>query len=86
MLQANDNAPKKTVTVTLASGKKFSGTLQHVDEFDVSLYDANGYHSFPITPGISVVVHNPLAAHEELLRHLTGIDMHNVTTYLETLK
>ncbi|MGC1871594.1 MAG: c-type cytochrome [Acidobacteriaceae bacterium] len=85
--QANDNGPKKTVTVTLASGKKFSGTLQHIDEFNVSLYDANGgYHSFPIKPGMSVVVHNPLAAHEELLGDLTDTEMHNVTTYLETLK
>lgn len=85
-MRANDTAPKKNVTVILASGQKFSGTLQHADEFNVSLYDANGYHSFPIKPGMSVVVHNPLAAHEKLLRHLTDTDMHNVTTYLETLK
>ena len=86
VMTADGTLPQKSVTVTLASGQKFSGTLQHADEFDVAFYDANGYHSFPIKPGMSVVVHNPLAAHEELLRHLTDTDMHNVTTYLETLK
>ena len=79
-------AADKTVKVTLPSRQKFSGALQHIDEFDVALYDTNGYHSFAITPGVSVEVHNPLAAHEQLLQHLTDPDMHNVTTYLETMK
>ncbi|MBV8553431.1 MAG: c-type cytochrome [Acidobacteriaceae bacterium] len=74
------------VTITLPSGQTFSGKLAHLDEFDVSLYDARGYHSFPRTSGTKVEVQNPLAAHEELLSHLTDSDMHNVTTYLETLK
>lgn len=78
--------PPETVTVTLPSGQKFSGTLKHLDEFNVSLYDANGYHSFPITAGVRVTVHNPLQAHEDLLQHLSDADIHNVTTYLGTLK
>lgn len=78
--------PPETVTVTLPSGRKFTGTLKHRDEFDVSLYDANGYHSFPIRPGVQVKVENPMQAHEELLKHLTDTDIHNVTTYLGTLK
>ncbi len=78
--------PVETVTVTLPSGEKLSGRLQHIDEFNVAFYDAHGYHSFPITPATKVEVHNPLTAHEELLKHLTDSDMHNVTTYLETLK
>jgi cytochrome c oxidase cbb3-type subunit III len=78
--------PPETVTVTLPSGQKFTGTLKHLDEFDVSLYDANGYHSFPITPGVQVTVENPMQAHEELLKHLTDADIHNVTTYLGTLR
>jgi cytochrome c oxidase cbb3-type subunit III len=78
--------PRETVTVTLPSGQKFSGTLKHLDEFDVSLYDANTYRSFPISPGVQVKVDNPMQAHEELLKHLTDNDVHNVTTYLGTLK
>ena len=36
------------VTVTLASGKTVTGSLKRLDDFNVSLYDANGeYHSWP---------------------------------------
>jgi mono/diheme cytochrome c family protein len=80
------NAAASTVTITLPSGQGFSGRLAHLDEFNVSFYDAHGYHSFPLTSGTKVQVHDPLATHEQLLRQLTDRDMHNVTTYLETLK
>jgi hypothetical protein len=33
-----------------------------------------------------VAVKDPLEAHLKLLNQLTDADMHNVTTYLETLK
>lgn len=78
--------PSNTVTVVLPSGQKLTGRLQHIDEFDVAFYDANGYHSFPIGPRLTVQVHEPLAAHEQLLHALTDTNMHDVTTYLETLK
>ena len=78
--------PSETVTVVLPSGRKLTGRLQHIDEFDVAFYDANGYHSFPIGPGLTVQVHDPLAAHKQLLHGLTDTNMHDVTTYLETLK
>jgi hypothetical protein len=35
---------------------------------------------------MKIRVEDPLSAHEELLRHITDTDMHNVTTYLEALK
>lgn len=79
-------AADRTVTVTLPSRQKFSGKLQYMDEFNVALYDADGYHSFPIEPGTIVEVQNPMTAHRQLLQHLTDTDMHNVTTYLVTLK
>ena len=81
-----DTSQAPDVTVRLPSGQTFSGKLAHLDEFDASLYDAHGYHSFRRTPGTKVEVQNPLAAHEELLKHLTDREMHDVTTYLETLK
>jgi cytochrome c oxidase cbb3-type subunit 3 len=77
-----------TVTVTLASGQHFSGTLDHIDDFTVSLRDSEGnFHSFSRdgeTP--KVEVHDPLKAHTDLLRTYTDADIHNVTTYLVTLK
>lgn len=77
---------RKTVTVTLKSGEVFSGPLQHLDEFTVSMYDASGgYHTWK-RDVVTVELHDPLAAHAELLRTYTDTDMHNVLAYLETLK
>jgi hypothetical protein len=77
-----------TVTVTPASGQSVSGTLDRVDDFNVSLRDASGdYHSFTrdgSTP--KVEIHDPLKAHSELLAKYTDADIHNVTAYLVTLK
>jgi cytochrome c oxidase cbb3-type subunit 3 len=79
--------PTPEVTVTLASGKKYKGKLIHIDEFNVSLYDSQGtYRSFPLGNRTHAEVSNPLAAHYGLMRQLTDTDMHNVTTYLESLK
>lgn len=75
------------VTLTLASGQKYSGKVKHLDEFDVLLYDEQGtYRSFALTPEIHVAVTDPLETHHKLLEQLSDTDMHNVTTYLETLK
>lgn len=78
--------PPSKVTVSVPSGQKYSGTLKYLDEFNVSLYDGNRYISLPIAPGVQVTVENPMQAHEELLKHLSDADVHNVTTYLGTLK
>jgi len=78
----------ETVTVTEASGRKISGTLDRIDDFSVSLHDASGeYHSFT-REGDSpkVEVHDPLKAHTDLLAKYTDADIHNVTAYLVTLK
>ncbi len=43
------------------------------------------YHSWPRSD-VKIEVHDPLAAHEALLEKYTDADMHNIFTYLETLK
>ena len=77
-----------TVTVTPASGLSVSGTLDRVDDFNVSLRDASGdYHSFTRDGSIpKVEIRDPLKAHSELLAKYTDADIHNVTAYLVTLK
>jgi cytochrome c oxidase cbb3-type subunit III len=77
-----------TVTVTLADGKTFNGTLDRFDDFNVALHDANGdYRSFDRNGNSpKVEVHDPLKVHSEMLRQYTDTDIHNVTAYLETLK
>src|SRR5499426_1446516 len=77
-----------TVTVTLASGEKVTGTIDRLDDFVVSLTTADGTHrSFRIagdTP--KVEVNDPLQPHKDLLRVYTDADIHNVTAFLWTLK
>jgi cytochrome c oxidase cbb3-type subunit 3 len=76
------------VTVTLPSGQAFTGTVDRIDDFNVSLRDAAGeYHSFSRegdTPKVQMT--DPLQAHRDLLAQYTDADIHNVTAYLVTLK
>jgi cytochrome c oxidase cbb3-type subunit 3 len=75
------------VTVKLPSGQLWKGTLKRMDDFSVSLYDAEGnFHSFSLENGTSVDVEDKLAPHRELLDHYTDTEMHNLTAYLATLK
>ena len=77
-----------TVTVTLASGKSFEGTLERMDDFNIALTDANGdYHSFNRNGSIpKVEFHDPLKHHYDMLSKYTDADIHNLTAYLVTLK
>ena len=75
-----------TATVTLPSGKTFEGTLVLNDGFNVGIQGTDGwYHSWPRS-AVKLEVHNPLAAHAALLDKYTDQEMHDVFTYLETLK
>ncbi len=80
--------PRKTVTVTLRTGQTVEGKLYHIDDFIVSLTDADGnYHSYS-RQGDSprVVVKDPLQPHLDMLRTFKDDDIHNLTAYLVTLK
>jgi cytochrome c oxidase cbb3-type subunit 3 len=81
-------APPITVTVTLGSGQTFTGELSRVDDFTVSLKQADGTHRTFRTEGagIKVVIHDPLTPHKELLRLYSDADIHNVTAYLVSLR
>ena len=78
-------SPQK-VTVTLSSGEVIAGTLKRQDDFDISMYDAQGnYHSWP-RDSVKVQLEDKLAGHRDLLPKYTDRDMHNLTAYLVTLK
>lgn len=81
-------APPVTVTVTLASGEKVEGTLNRLDDFVVSLKQADGTHRSFRTFGtaIRVDIHDPLAPHKALLPAYRDADIHNVTAYLASLR
>jgi len=78
-------APTK-VTVQLASGERVSGTLDHLDEFAVSMHDAAGWYRSFSRESVTVDVQDPRAVHEGLLPKYTDQEMHDVLAYLETLK
>jgi mono/diheme cytochrome c family protein len=78
---------RSSVTVTPSPGKSLTGRLEYLDDFNVALRDASGvYHSFARGDSVKVDVHDPRAAHEELVTKITDADMHNVLAYLVTLK
>lgn len=80
-------AKQVEVTVTMPGAAPVSGTLVRMDDFFVALRDSAGeYRGFTRGPGVAVDVRDPLAAHHALLDRYTDADMHNLTTYLATLK
>jgi hypothetical protein len=78
----------KTVTVTLPSGEKAEGTLVRIDDFIVTLGNADGTSRTFAREGDvpKVVVHDPMAPHKQLLPTYTDKDIHDLTAYLVTLK
>jgi cytochrome c oxidase cbb3-type subunit III len=76
----------KQVTLTTSSGHQVNGVLAYHDQFTVALKDVDGwYHSWPADE-VKIEVHDPVAAHLELLYKYSNADVHNVFAYLETLK
>lgn len=77
-----------TATVTLPSGEAVKGTLLRLDDFNVTIAQADGsqrtFRRAGDTPKIEIA--DPLEGHRILLGALTDADMHNVTAYLVTLK
>lgn len=77
-----------TATVTLASGQKFEGRLAKLDEFTVSVVEADGTtRTFTRRGDVPrVEIRDPLAAHKAMLREYTDKNIHDVTAFLVTLK
>jgi cytochrome c oxidase cbb3-type subunit 3 len=77
---------KAKMTVTTASGESVTGVRAYQDEFTVALRDAAGrYRSWPASR-VKVKLDDPAEAHVELLAKYTDDDIHNLMTYLLTLK
>ena len=76
------------VKVTLPSGESFSGALEGISDFSVSLKDASGdFHSFNRDGDVpKVEIDDPLRTHKTMLRQYTAADIHDVTAYLVALK
>jgi len=81
-------ASPKTVTVTVSASQKFEGRLDRIDDFTVTLIEADGTSRTFVRKGPTpeVEVHDPLRPHKNLLQGYTDKDIHNVTAYLATIK
>jgi cytochrome c oxidase cbb3-type subunit III len=77
-----------TVTVTMAGGAKLEGRLLRIDDFIVTLADADGVQHTVRRDGDTpkVELHDPLKPHRDMLPTYTDKDIHNITSYLVTLK
>jgi cytochrome c oxidase cbb3-type subunit 3 len=83
---ANASRSQPTVEVRTSAGQTISGALVFRDEFTIALRDSEGrYRSFA-TGEIGFTVNNPLDAHIEQLARYTDPDMHDLITYLHTLR
>jgi mono/diheme cytochrome c family protein len=85
---APSNIPPTTVTVTLAGGQKLEGRLNRIDDFIVTLTQADGTQRTVRRDGDTpkVEIHDPLQPHKELLPVYTDKNIHDLTAYLVTVK
>jgi cytochrome c oxidase cbb3-type subunit 3 len=83
-----ERIPPTTVIVTMASGQKAEGKLVRIDDFIVTLTGADGAQRTFRRDGDSplVEIHDPLKPHRDLLPSYTDQEIHNLTSYLVTLK
>jgi cytochrome c oxidase cbb3-type subunit III len=77
---------RTTVVVTLPSGEQVKGPLAHADDFVIAMHDASGWYRSFSRDQVKVELHDPLAAHRDLLDKLTQSDIHNLFAYLASLK
>lgn len=77
-----------TVVVTMPTGQKYEGRLERIDDFMVTLTQADGTpRSFRRNGDVPKVdVRDPLEAHRNLLPTYTDKDIHDVTAYLAGVK
>jgi mono/diheme cytochrome c family protein len=82
------NTPDRQLHAVVASPEGvFRGVVKDVDDFSISLTLADkSTKTIARSDNVVVQLLDPLAAHVELAETLRDGDMHDVTTYLETLK
>ena len=82
------SVPPTTVTVTMPSGTRVEGRLLRVDDFVVTLAEADGTQlTFRRDGGNpDVAIHDPVQPHIALLPTYTDKEIHDLTSYLVTLK
>jgi cytochrome c oxidase cbb3-type subunit 3 len=75
-----------SLTVKDSSGQTFNGEEVYADEFLVTLKDKSGWLHTWKRDSVRAESHDPLAAHEQLLKQYTDSNLHDLFAFLETLK
>jgi mono/diheme cytochrome c family protein len=77
-----------TVTVTMPGGQRLEGRLIRIDDFTVTLAGADGLQRTIRRDGDTpkVEIHDPLKPHRDMLPTYSDTEIHNLTSYLVTLK
>ena len=81
-------ATPTTVTVTMPGGQKLDGRLLRIDDFTVTLAQPEGQQRTIRRDGDTprVEIHDSLKPHRDLLPTYSDTEIHNITSYLVTLK
>jgi len=85
--ESEDRLP--TADVTLPSGEHITGHVVHIDEFLITLKLSDGAQRSVARvdrENPRITIHDLLEKHREMLSEYTDKDIHDVTTYLVTLK
>lgn len=78
--------PPPKCTVILPSGERLTGTMKHIDEFSLVMKEDSGWFRTFSREQVKVELHDPLAAHRQLLEKITPAQMHDLFAFIATLK
>ena len=81
-----EHAPPSAATAILSAGERVKGTLEHSDEFTVTLRDESGWQRSFSRDEVMLEMDDPLGAHKKLLVKISPKEMHDLFAYMETLK
>lgn len=88
-MASSDPATAITATVTTASGAVTEGRVTKIDDFSITIAGPDDKASTIERESDAVpkiVLHDPMDGHLALLKQYTDSDIHNLTSYLLTLK
>ncbi len=77
---------RQSAVITLLSGEQIRGPVVHYDDFVIAVRDDSGWYRSFSRGKVKVELHDPLEAHRKLLDKLTQADVHNLFTYVYSLK
>ena len=77
---------QKSAVVTLPNGEQIHGLIVNSDDFMIGVRDESGWYRSFSRNRVKVEIQDPLEAHRKLLDKLTQQDVHNLFTYVYSLK